>query len=49
LCPFRSDIRDSAAKRESEERVYLSGFVGAPVRIKMRTLMLLKFRYDPNC
>jgi hypothetical protein len=30
LCPFRSHIRDSAAKRESEERTYLSGFVGAP-------------------
>jgi hypothetical protein len=34
LCPFRSHIRDSAAKRESEERTYLSGFVGAPEEIR---------------
>jgi hypothetical protein len=34
LCPFRSHIRDSAAKPESEERAYFSRFVGAPEEIR---------------
>ena len=33
-CPFRSYIRDSAAKGESEERAYLSGLIGAPEEIR---------------
>src|SRR5262249_4765335 len=34
LCRFRSHIRDSAAKCESEEGTYLSGLVGAPEEIR---------------
>src|SRR5262249_32372979 len=37
------------AKRGASQLGKLVDENGAPVRIKMRTLMLLKVRYDPNC
>jgi hypothetical protein len=37
LCPFRSHIRDSAAKRQSEERTYYRDLLARPKRFELLT------------